>query len=162
MTPNSRPDEAQALLAAAARDRLALDILARDAQAPAEIALFLAQQTLEKAIKAVLALHGVVYRRTHDLLLLEALARDAGVALPVAHFLLVSQFTEKGTRYTCRPDLVGFVNGLPWVVIDLKKPGACRPGGLRREPDQLQTCAERRAACCYGVRFLRARSAQPG
>ena len=25
--------------------------------------------------------------------------------------------------YTCRPDLVGFVNGLPWVVIELKKPG---------------------------------------
>ena len=50
MTPNSRPDEAQALLAAAARDRLALDILARDAQALAEIALFLAQQALEKAI----------------------------------------------------------------------------------------------------------------
>jgi HEPN domain-containing protein len=88
MTPNSRPDEAQALLAAAARDRLALDILARDAQAPAEIALFLAQQALEKAVKAVLALHGVVYRRTHDLLLLEALARDAGVVLPVAHDLL--------------------------------------------------------------------------
>lgn len=87
MTPNSRPDEAQALLAAAARDRLALDILARDAQAPAEIALFLAQQALEKAIKAVLALHGVVYRRTHDLLL-EALARDAGLVLPVAHDLL--------------------------------------------------------------------------
>ncbi len=28
-----------------------------------------------------------------------------------------------GSLYTCRPDLVGFVNGLPWVVIELKKPG---------------------------------------
>ncbi len=28
-----------------------------------------------------------------------------------------------GPLYTCRPDLVGFVNGLPWVVIELKKPG---------------------------------------
>jgi type I restriction enzyme R subunit len=28
-----------------------------------------------------------------------------------------------GALYTCRPDLVGFVNGLPWVVIELKKPG---------------------------------------
>ncbi len=26
--------------------------------------------------------------------------------------------------YTCRPDLVGFVNGLPLVVIEVKKPGA--------------------------------------
>ncbi|MBV5339084.1 MAG: type I restriction endonuclease subunit R [Deltaproteobacteria bacterium] len=38
-------------------------------------------------------------------------------------FLLVSQFSVTGMLYTCRPDLVGFVNGLPWVVIELKKPG---------------------------------------
>ncbi len=38
-------------------------------------------------------------------------------------FLLVSQMTITGQLYTCRPDLVGFVNGLPWVVIELKKPG---------------------------------------
>ena len=38
-------------------------------------------------------------------------------------FLLVSQFSVTGSLYTCRPDLVGFVNGLPLVVIELKKPG---------------------------------------
>lgn len=38
-------------------------------------------------------------------------------------FLLVSQFSVTGPLYTCRPDLVGFVNGLPFVVIELKKPG---------------------------------------
>ncbi len=38
-------------------------------------------------------------------------------------FLLVSQFSVVGSLYTCRPDLVGFVNGLPWLVIELKKPG---------------------------------------
>ncbi len=38
-------------------------------------------------------------------------------------FLLVSQFSVVGSLYTCRPDLVGFVNGLPWVVIELKSPG---------------------------------------
>lgn len=38
-------------------------------------------------------------------------------------FLLVSQFSVVGSLYTCRPDLVAFVNGLPWVVIELKKPG---------------------------------------
>ena len=38
-------------------------------------------------------------------------------------FLLVSQFSVTGSLYTCRPDLVGFVNGLPVVVIELKKPG---------------------------------------
>ncbi len=38
-------------------------------------------------------------------------------------FLLVSQFSVTGALYTCRPDLVGFVSGLPLVVIELKKPG---------------------------------------
>lgn len=43
---------------------------------------------------------------------------------PLANdFLLVSQMTITGPLYTCRPDLIGFVNGLPWVVIELKKPG---------------------------------------
>ncbi len=38
-------------------------------------------------------------------------------------FLLVSQISVLGNLYTCRPDLVGFVNGLPWVVVELKRPG---------------------------------------
>ena len=38
-------------------------------------------------------------------------------------FLLVCQMTITGDLYTCRPDLIGFVNGLPFVVIELKKPG---------------------------------------
>ena len=38
-------------------------------------------------------------------------------------FLLVSQFSVTGALYTCRPDLVGFVNGLPLLVVEFKKPG---------------------------------------
>jgi type I restriction enzyme R subunit len=38
-------------------------------------------------------------------------------------FLLVNQFSITGALYTRRPDLVGFVNGLPVVVIEFKKPG---------------------------------------
>ena len=38
-------------------------------------------------------------------------------------FLLGGQVSVTGALYTCRPDLVGFINGLPWVVIELKKPG---------------------------------------
>jgi type I restriction enzyme R subunit len=45
-------------------------------------------------------------------------------ANPAANdFLVVSQMTVTGQLYTCRPDLIGYVNGLPWVVIELKKPG---------------------------------------
>jgi type I restriction enzyme R subunit len=45
-------------------------------------------------------------------------------------FLLVSQMTITGDLYTCRPDLIGFVNGLPLVVIELKKPGVPARQGL--------------------------------
>jgi type I restriction enzyme R subunit len=43
--------------------------------------------------------------------------------LEVNDFLLVSQMTIAGALYTCRPDLIGFVNGLPLLVIEFKKPG---------------------------------------
>jgi HEPN domain-containing protein len=84
----ARADEARQLLAAARRDGLAFDILAGNEWAPVEIALFLAQQSIEKTLKAMLALRGVSYRRTHDLLLLESLATDAGLVVPVAHDVL--------------------------------------------------------------------------
>ncbi|MCS5690585.1 type I restriction endonuclease subunit R [Cyanobium sp. FGCU-6] len=38
-------------------------------------------------------------------------------------WLAVNQFNVKGDLYSCIPDLVGFVNGLPLVVIEFKKPG---------------------------------------
>lgn len=38
-------------------------------------------------------------------------------------FLAVSQMTLTGPLYTRRPDVVGFVNGLPLVVLEFKKPG---------------------------------------
>jgi type I restriction enzyme R subunit len=38
-------------------------------------------------------------------------------------FLLVSQMTITGQLYTCRPDLIAFVNGLPLAVMEFKKPG---------------------------------------
>lgn len=46
-----------------------------------------------------------------------ALLRDAAAAL------MSLPLTTPKASSTCRPDLVGFVNGLPWVVIELKKPG---------------------------------------
>jgi len=44
-------------------------------------------------------------------------------------FLAVQQLSLKGPLYTCIPDVVLFVNGLPLVVIELKRPGvAVRQG----------------------------------
>jgi len=38
-------------------------------------------------------------------------------------WLAVNQFSIKGDLYGCVPDLVGFVNGLPLVVMEFKRPG---------------------------------------
>ncbi len=38
-------------------------------------------------------------------------------------FLAVSQLSIKGPLYGCIPDVLLYVNGLPWVVIELKRPG---------------------------------------
>ena len=45
-------------------------------------------------------------------------------------FLLVSQMTITGPLYTCCPDLIGFVNGIPLIVIELKKPGVAARNGF--------------------------------
>lgn len=38
-------------------------------------------------------------------------------------FLAVRQMSFVEPLYKCRPDIVCFVNGLPWVVLEFKKPG---------------------------------------
>jgi type I restriction enzyme, R subunit len=55
-------------------------------------------------------------------------------------FLLGSQFWVAGELYLRRPDLVGFVNGLPLVLIELKKPGVnVREGFDKNLRDYKQT-----------------------
>ena len=56
---------------------------------------------------------------------------------PLANdFLLVSQMSVQGPLYLRRPDLIGFVNGLPLVVIELKKVGV----PARQAFDENLTC----------------------
>lgn len=78
-------EQALALLEAAGKDALALRILRQAPDAPLESTLFHAQQAIEKALKAVA---GVLFRRTHDLLELMELAHASGLALPVERELL--------------------------------------------------------------------------
>jgi len=55
-------------------------------------------------------------------------------------FLLGSQFSVAGELYLKRPDLVGFVNGLPLLLIELKKPGVnVREGFDKNLRDYKQT-----------------------
>lgn len=56
-------------------------------------------------------------------------------------FLLLRQFPITGTLYNFRPDLVGFVNGLPLLVVEFKKPGVAArtafDGNLRHYKSQI-------------------------
>ena len=81
MTPPR--EEARRLLRLARRDRETFDLLLPLPQADLAALGFLAQQSVEKALKAVAVARGLEVRRTHDLAALGAAVLADGVALPV-------------------------------------------------------------------------------
>lgn len=56
-------------------------------------------------------------------------------------WLAVNQFSIKGPKYTRRPDIVLFVNGLPLVLLELKNP-ADQNADIWKAYDQIQTYKE--------------------
>jgi HEPN domain-containing protein len=70
---------AEALLAKARGDEAGLRVLVDHEDVPDHVAGFLAQQAIEKAIKAVLTARGAAYDRSHDLDYLCGLIEDAGL-----------------------------------------------------------------------------------
>jgi hypothetical protein len=56
-------------------------------------------------------------------------------------WLAVNQFSIKGAKYTRRPDIVLFVNGLPLVLLELKNP-ADENADIWKAYHQLQTYKE--------------------
>jgi type I restriction enzyme R subunit len=56
-------------------------------------------------------------------------------------WLAVNQFSIKGAKYTRRPDIVLFVNGLPLVLLELKNP-ADENADIWKAYNQLQTYKE--------------------
>jgi HEPN domain-containing protein len=77
-------EEARRLLRLAHRDRTAFAALAAAPEVALAVACFHAQQAVEKALKAVLCLHGVGYRRTHDLEELAGALADIGAVVPAS------------------------------------------------------------------------------
>ena len=80
MTPSL--EEAHRFLALARADFAAFRVLASNAGIRPAIALFHAQQAVEKSLKALLFAQGVEFRRTHDLFELADKLQACGVALP--------------------------------------------------------------------------------
>jgi HEPN domain-containing protein len=75
-------EHAHILLRKAAQDIFAMEVLCAAKDSPDELIGFHAQQAAEKLFKAVLSLHGVPYRRTHDLAELLDLLKGSGTVVP--------------------------------------------------------------------------------
>jgi type I restriction enzyme R subunit len=60
-------------------------------------------------------------------------------ATPTANqWLAVNQFSIKGAQHTRRPDIILFVNGLPWVLLELKNPADVN-ADIWKAFEQIQT-----------------------
>jgi len=81
MTPQR--EEAERYLRLARRDEAAFRASLNSATVDFAVACFHSQQAVEKALKAVMSLHGLEFRRTHDLEELSGTLADAGVNLPL-------------------------------------------------------------------------------
>src|SRR5438046_7081287 len=77
-------EQARLLLRKARQDRVIVARAVTDPEIADEIVGFHVQQAGEKCMKAVLCMHEVAYRRTHDLQELYDLLTDARVALTEA------------------------------------------------------------------------------
>ncbi len=56
-------------------------------------------------------------------------------------WLAINQFSIKGAKYTRRPDIILFINGLPLVLLELKNPADLN-ADIWKAFDQLQTYKE--------------------
>lgn len=81
MSKRDEHDVADALLAKAVGDEAGLRALVDHHDVPDHVAGFLAQQAIEKALKAVLIARDVTFERKHDIDYLCSLIEDAGLDL---------------------------------------------------------------------------------
>ena len=81
LSKRNERDVADALLAKAGGDEAGLRALADNPDVPDHVAGFLAQQAIEKALKAVLTARDVQFERSHDIDYLCDLIESAGLTL---------------------------------------------------------------------------------
>ncbi|MHB1592422.1 MAG: HEPN domain-containing protein [Sulfuricella sp.] len=86
MTPQR--EEAERFLRLAKRDQAAFAALLNASAVDPAVACFHAQQAAEKALKAVMCLRGLEYRRTHDLEELAGTLADIGIVPPADEIAL--------------------------------------------------------------------------
>ena len=144
MTPQR--EEAERYLRLARRDEAAFRALLNSVTVDFAVACFHAQQAVEKALKAVMFLHGLEFRRTHDLEELSGSLTDAGINIPLE--------AEELRRPRLMPwNFATTTNRCLWSRPNrrLRTPHGCLSGRIRR----WQIFRERQY-------FLRALYGQPG
>jgi HEPN domain-containing protein len=75
---------ARDMLTLAERDRDAMAVLAAAGNIDFSVIGFHAQQSVEKAFKAVMAIRGITFPRSHDLIELQALFHGADITCPLS------------------------------------------------------------------------------
>jgi HEPN domain-containing protein len=111
MTPQR--EEALRLLRLARRDKDTFDLLLPLPAASIEALGFHAQQSVEKALKALAALNGLPLRRTHDLVALGQVLVEHGLVLPVSEdqlrslnpFAVEFRYDDEAISYVNRQEL---------------------------------------------------------
>lgn len=103
-------DEANRLLSLAKRDQAAFLALLGVEAAGLSVACFHAQQAAEKSIKAILVLHGIEFKRTHDLLALASLLAEKSITLPVTDDWLI-RLTPYAVEFRYDDDPVHLISG---------------------------------------------------
>ena len=114
-------DEAKRLLRIAGRDYQAFTILHNHPEAELAPTCFHAQQAVEKALKAVLTIQQIDFRRTHDLEELANLLADIGVALPFSPrefrrlnpFAVEFRYDDEGIALLTREEAGQLAQGTP-------------------------------------------------
>jgi len=132
MTPR---DRAQTLFTKATQNLAVVEVSLDRAEIVDEVVGFHCQQAVEKFLKAVMAAHGIPFRRTHNLFQLMALLSDAGRAVP-EQFHGLCDLTPFG---------VGWRYEAPEVPLNLDRPGTLRQiqDLLRWAEEQMQSGAGR-------------------
>ncbi len=127
---NLRLENARRLLGKARDDAYILTRLADDPGAPEWPLGFHAQQAVEKALKSVLAAHGVEYPLTHNLAMLAAKLVESGIDRP--------------------PDTEGLSRLTPFSVA-LRYDDLGEPAEVDLDRSSVVTCVERTLAWAEGA-----------
>ena len=108
LNPALPPEAIEAGIAALTRDRSAMELTAANRQV---------YQLLKEGVPVMVRDAQTGGQKTERLRVIDWDNPDEN------DFLAVRQMSFVGALYTCRPDVVCFVNGLPLAVLEFKKPG---------------------------------------